>query len=347
MYLDRGPAVLAFLRAAVDDLEAALASDTLEEHARPAIERRLDGLTNYLGPKAHAEAELPAFPLGRTEEERDYRQWCVRRTLFLNPLNDLGPLSAAAVDVLHLPSMRVIDGEGPQYMGFYNQLKQEYAAARYFLYEGLARRRPHYADRGVALVNTLDYPAYSIGLERVKAAYRLCYSIFDKVGYFLNAYLQLGIPEKKVNFGKLWYDKCDPSRGVRPDLLASHNWALQGLFWLSKDLYAKGEDQLAVLDPAARELDIVRNHVEHKYLKLHTERGATARREGDLFYDGLSYSMNREDFEDKALKVLKLARAALIYLAMVVDAAERVASPEETAITLPLVLGAYDDGWKT
>ncbi len=350
-FLGDSLAACAFLQAARQDLDAALTSDTLEEHARENMEWYWQAIARYLGSHTHESDPLSGARLGETEEEEGYRLWCLRQGLFLDPLNDLGPLPEAASDSLHLPSMRVIEGEGPHYWGFYNQLKQEYASARYFYYEGVTQRASHFADRGVALVNTLDYPAYGIGLERVKAAYRLCYSIFDKVGFFLNAYLQLGIAPEKVSFRKIWYDRCEPKRGLNAKLRASKNWPLQGLYWLSKDLYAKDEDLKLVLEPEARELDAIRNHVEHKYLKLHREHAASARREGDLFFDGLSFSMNREEFEVKGLKLMKLARAALIYLAFVVTAAEHTheeASPKAAGgFVLPLVLDIYEDNWKT
>lgn len=40
--------------------------------------------------------------ISATEEERDYRHWCLANCLYLNPLNDLGPYSAAADDSIGL-----------------------------------------------------------------------------------------------------------------------------------------------------------------------------------------------------------------------------------------------------
>ena len=38
-------------------------------------------------------------------------------------------------------------------------------------------------------------------------AFRMAYSLLDKVAYFLNNYLALGIPERMVNFHTFWYIK--------------------------------------------------------------------------------------------------------------------------------------------
>ena len=37
-------------------------------------------------------------------------------------------------------------------------------------------------NRDVLLYNTLDYPAYGLAVEKVKVAFRMAYSIFDKIG---------------------------------------------------------------------------------------------------------------------------------------------------------------------
>ena len=97
------------------------------------------------------------------------------------------------------PSIVVKPGEGMHFQGFYNQLKQEYASARYLYYEGTTPTTPHFSDKGVLLINTLDYPCYSLAVEKMKMAFRMAYSLLDKVAYFLNDHLALGVPERKVN----------------------------------------------------------------------------------------------------------------------------------------------------
>ena len=154
--------------------------------------------------------DLESHSLGKSKRERFYRRWCLDHRLFLNPLNDLGSLPAAARDELHLPSIVIEPGEGTYYPGFYNQLKQEFVSARYLYYEGVESRSPHFSDRWVALYDTLDYPAYSLAVERVRASLRMAYSLFDKMGYFLNGYLGLGIEPHRVNFRTMWYQGQDP-----------------------------------------------------------------------------------------------------------------------------------------
>jgi hypothetical protein len=116
------------------------------------------------------------------------------------------------------------------------------------------------------------------------------------------------------------------------------NWPLRGLFWLSTDLF---EDEFqSVTEPDAESLNEMRNHLEHKYLQLHQEMVAPGSQ-------SLGYSIYRQDFAARTLRLLKLARAALIYLSLAVWSEERRSnqgSGRKPAVSLPL--GVWSDEWK-
>lgn len=201
-------------------------------------------------------------------EERTYREWCLDEHLFLNDLNEIGPVPVAAADVLVLSDMTTALGVGLAPFDLFNQMKQEYVSARFLLYAGLQPTEAHFSDRDVTLVNTLDYPAYGLAAEQVKMAFRMAYSLLDKVAYFLNEYLGLRIPETQVSFKKVWYEGKKP-HGLRLDIQHLENMSLLGLFWLSKDLFERDLGFRDAIEPDARELETIRQNLEHKYLKLH------------------------------------------------------------------------------
>jgi hypothetical protein len=150
-------------------------------------------------------------------------------------------------------------------------------------------------------------------------AFRMAYSLLDKVAYFLNDYLALSIPERKVNFRSFWYDKQERKRGLLPGFEACDNWPLRGLFWLSKGLFEDAPKFRECLEPDAQELDSVRNHAEHKYLKLHENLWSGPTDEGMAFGgrpDRLAFSLYRSHFAAKALRLLTMARAAIMYSRM-------------------------------
>jgi hypothetical protein len=95
------------------------------------------------------------------------------------------------------PSIVTRLDEGPSVFGFFNQLKQEFVSARFLHFEGTDDTRIAHADRDVYQYNTLDYPTYTWAAEKVKAAFRIVCSLFDKIPYLLNNYFRLGIPERK------------------------------------------------------------------------------------------------------------------------------------------------------
>ncbi len=293
------------------------------------------------------------YSIGETNEESAYRKWCLENRLFLNPLNDLGTCSIAARDVLLLPSIVLPIGQGPYYQGFYNQMKQEYISARFMYYEGTSNRRTHFSDKEVFLYNTLDYPCYCLNIERIKASFRIVYSIFDKIGFFLNHYLKLGISEKNVSFRKLWYDKKKGKDGklvVREEFKVKPNWPLRGLFWLSKDLYIPNFKE--AVEPDAQEISNIRNHLEHKYLKVHNHLWFGSAPDeifpAKALEDSLVYSVRRKEFERKTLKLIKLTRAALIYLSQGIHMEERQREKDRdpNAILPNIELTLQDDDWK-
>ena len=106
-----------------------------------------------------------------------------------------------------------------------------------------------------------------------------------------------------------------------------------------------------VTEPDAEALRDLRVHLEHKSVKVH-EMGPFPPQDGepkDLFFDDLAYSLNRRDLEAKGLRMLKLARAALIYLALGMHQEERrrAAGKGDGGLVMPMTIETYPDQRKT
>ena len=350
---DRGHARL-MLVAAHDGLRSAGARGAFYEEDYTAAKAFFKAREDHIGAlvpvaEIRRRQELQHHSLGRSAAEKRYRSWCLRERLFINPLNDLGPLPIAAHDVLTLPSITrpATENGVPSIIGFFNQMKQEFVSARYLSYEGMHAKGVHFSDRGVRLYNTLDYPSYSLAAEKTRAAFRLAYSLFDKIGFFLNEHLELGIEPTQVSFRSLWHNppkRNDPKpRTLRPRFVDYQNWPLRGLFWLSKDLF--DENFRSCTEPDAADLNNIRNHLEHKYLQLHLEWGPSIASRSAASV--LGYAISRADFQARALRVLKLARAALIYLSLAVHREERLRhGSKPNARVGQMFLDTWDDEWK-
>jgi hypothetical protein len=241
---------------------------TTEVGAKHVAEANRDRIRRAIDPTfLDAPLDFDDYSLGETEEEVAYRRWCLSNLLFLNPINDCVDHAIAAHDVLHLPSMVRPLAEGPGFHGFINQMKQEYASARFLLYESTMSTEAHYSDFGVKMVNTLDFPCYGLAFEKMRLAFRMAFAVLDKVSVFLALYLGLKGADF-TGFRNVWYRGKKAKSGLRPELDARPNWPMRGLFWLSKDLYRNVSCCGDELDPEAIRLRDIRNEIEHGYLKV-------------------------------------------------------------------------------
>jgi len=280
------------------------------------------------------------YYIGLTKDEIDYRTWCSENRLFINPLNDILTESVVANDYLFTPSMVLKVGEKPIYQSMFNQIKQEYVSARFLLYESLHCNGTHFSDKEVTLIDTLDYSVYSLSLEKTKIAFKVCYSIFDKIAYFIFIYLNFGKINYRISFKTVWFKNLDKTQGLNETISCSNNWALRGLFWLSKDLYEKDFD--VIIEPEAKELANIRNFIEHKSFKVVDSFNPEWTQESE------TYEIDRGLFEDKTFKMLKLSRSALMYLSYLiyVEESQREKSRGDGLI-MPIEFIKLKDEYKT
>jgi tetratricopeptide (TPR) repeat protein len=313
-----------FLRRAHSDLSTVLNSGHVE--AREPFRKRLSWIEDRLSEKTvSGDMGLFGATWGFAGEEEIYRRWCLENRLFLNPLNDLGPYPAGARDIMTPPAVIASETRRLFYHGYINQIKQAYVSARYLYYEGLNASEAHFSDNGVTLFDTQDYPTYSLAVEKVKAAFSMAYSLFDRIACFLNQYLGLCIPVEKVTFRTVWYNSQSWREGLREEFCERRNWSLRGLFWLSKELYEKGPGFGDSIGPEAQELSEIRYNLEHRYLNLHDGYHQSADTAGPPSepLDPMAFSVCRGDFEAKTLRLLKMARAAQMYLCFAIHLEEK------------------------
>lgn len=342
------------MMAACDALAQACAEDAVldspyQGDALDQFAKHLNDIWSYYDiPRIAEDVDLANHSMGRGRKEQEYRQWCLDNRLFINPLNDIGPYPIAAQDVMMLPSITVRIDEGPEppaAIHYFNMIKQEFCASRYALYEGINSTGVHFSDRGVRLYNTLDYPVFGFAVERMKMAFRGAYAVFDKVAFLLNAYLDMGHPERQVNFRNIWFTKGN-KKELHPMIKKLENWPIRGLFWLSKDIFEN--DFRDITEPDARELYELRNHLEHKFVSVH-----------DDFFRAISpltaktptigiFDISVDDLVAKTLRQLRLARAAIIYLSLGIHAEERRRAAEHNGdkISVSMTLDTWDDEWK-
>ena len=268
--------------------------------------------------------------LGRSNREQEYRRWCLKNRLFLHPLNDVLVLSVVARDWLHLPGHRYKVGEGQRFVEYYNIMKQEYVYSRYSLYNALHRTISRFLNREVRLFDIAEGSVFGPNVEELKLAFRLAYSIFDKIGFFLNDYFNIGHEQHKINFRRVWHrrisglDQCQYGNVI----LNQQNLPLRGLYFLSKDFFDDTFNDYS--EPDARKFSDLRNQIEHRFLSIKY----FAHRHDEASISG---AISLDDFQKSTLRLVRLAREALIYLALAMHCEEKKRDTENENEIIPLV----------
>ena len=280
--------------------------------------------------------DLNRWSLGSEEEERSYRRWCLNERLFLNPLNEAYTDTVAATDVLHLPSHMYRVEEKPRFPSYYNLLKQEYVSARYRLYRAIHEDDPDFLMRDVLMLDNGDGQSLGHYTENLRSAFRSSYAIFDKISLFLNDYFNIGLEPRDVTFRRVWSKQ--EKRGefeIRKQFQNYPNLPLRGLYFLSKDLFDK--DFTEISEPDAYDLVKLRQQLEHRFLSL------------QYFVMDESTETHQiisiDEFENKALRLLKMAREALIYMSLAMHREETMrseASENNDKAGIPLVSQPID-----
>ena len=323
---------ICLLAAACSLFDAALHEDALwesgdrEAFAAALTEERDKILAHLVEVEYDQNFDMNQWPLGASEEERAYRKWCLKERLFLNPLNEWYTDSVAASDVLHLPNHTYRVEEPPRFPAYYNLLKQEYVSARYRFWRATHQNDPDFLMRDVVMLDSGEGQALGHYSEDLKSAFRSAYSLFDKIGLFLNDYFDIGLAPSAVNFRKVWSETSNGVTQVRPAFRGRRNWLLRGLYFLSKDLFDK--DFKEVSEPDATDLARLRNQTEHRFLSLqHSEEGSST---------DMHRLISISEFQARTLRLLRMAREAVIYLSLAMhheEAMRAQASAEETRTT--------------
>lgn len=179
---------------------------------------------------------------------------------------------------------------------------EEFTTARWFYYEGVeqAPRKKHFAEKRI------DYGAVgyssitSLSKAKILASFRICHSIFDKMAFFLNEYLELGISDKnEINLRTLWCVNFPQNKQLRDSMKQYlDNLHLKALYWLSKDVYYRESDE-EMVEPATRDWNKIRNHLTHQYLRVFPTIL-------DEFEEAGSYSLSYQELQDRCLRMLQL-----------------------------------------
>jgi hypothetical protein len=294
------------LHAAVTLLESSLRDGVLESigqaDARPYFEKNLQRARQYLGRlKPHSHDDENQQPEYQSEFHKDYVRFCHANRLFLNFSLSPSITRHNTRDSFRISVVAPIADRRKPMMLFrtINEIKERFATCRFLLFEA---RRPTIDmlpfDGLTTYADMLDYGISTIQGGKLKSAYEGAFNVLDKIAVFLNEYLELGDPPRQATFNRIW--RCRDKWLLRTDVAQRANKYLYALYDLARDLGAEGE---------WADYRLLRNRLTHDYVVLHVE-GSNWNQE----VDGQDRHLSYHQIADKALSLMRLTRAAVMYL---------------------------------
>ena len=300
---------LSLLMPALTALEKAIGNDRIIQHnaaARVAFEERRNKILAFTAARKPHHAHDKKKNIGLKHLAR-YVTFCVSNDLFLNFVLGGWSKHDPVGDFLGLSLITEVKDEitYPKLARTINDIKEHFALARLLVYESAY---PPLAtlvyDDLTAYTDNLDYGVQGISAAKLKTALEVGLDTLDKVAFFLNDYLKLGIADGGVTFRSIWKD----SNGkIRPEFRATDNFHLFGLYNLATD------GSLAV----GKEVRKLRNLITHRYLIPHAERVGWG-----SHIDGPEYHIDYHDLYRKTIAVLRFVKSAVIYLVAFIDLEE-------------------------
>ena len=123
-------------------------------------------------------------------------------------------------------------------------------------------------------VEDMTYSINNLKVAQYKSAFRIVYSLFDKVAYLISRFFDLNDLkyDKKISIDNLFRDFTGNNNKWKPHkkLKDSDNHFIHALFYILKDIRKVGNSDSVTkwLDPDAVAFADIRNAMEHRSLKI-------------------------------------------------------------------------------
>jgi len=308
--------------------------------AVPYFKNYLEEIKRRFKGREHVLENQPKYPgissKGDSEIEQFSIQFCLDNKLYLNICNYCQKCDAAVGDTavirkMIIPLTKHNDKDWikhDQYLRlsrYLNQIKQDYVTARFMLM--LSRYKKlnlNFVHRHVKIIDTLDYSLYNTYVELMKASFKGFYGVLDKIAYFINDYLRLGIPDRRVSFRAVWY-QSSRDETIREQILATENFSLNALFSLHQD-FEDGE---------FKNLRFTRDALTHRFVNV------------KLFYDTEDIeNMSESSLVSMTFELARATRNAILYLLQFVHTEEVKKERESTGFIPTLYAQEISDDLK-
>ena len=265
----------------------------------------------------------------------DYLDWCLRQEFFLHSSHGcIGP-TTEVLDSLSLGGMVVgIDDQSQQRLrtlqDALNALLRDYIAVRYLAWMSLepdAPARQHAADLSArsSFYDTLTYGRWGVGTGLAVTALSAATNLLDKVASVVHLYLDTGRDPSGVYFRRFYLQPAKKKHPAEPNPAVSaeleeRNFGLLALCDLAGELERP---------TPLNELLSRRHAATHRAVAVHDMLL------GEVEDQGWVERVEASELREAVLEQLARGRAALLYLADMINQRELRSKPDGPVVTMP------------
>lgn len=117
-----------------------------------------------------------------------------------------------------------------------DDIRETFSTARYILWHSQNIKNIKTINKQTPFADSSDYAAHGIDIGMLKTAYKTAYCCLDKIAYALNYYLDLQIPNKKVDSRTIWFEDLDGNERQFRDKLLKQHYSLYGIYTAIEEL---------------------------------------------------------------------------------------------------------------
>lgn len=282
----------------------ALLSQALKLDIPPETEnsflRHLEAIEKLIPDKySNTKGYLSKYPGYKIETQLEFEkfliEFCLKYKLYLNICNFCQRCDATIGDTILIKEMTLPQQDTTflRLSSFLNEIKQDYVTSRFLLILSSYRKlNLDFVDKRVRIIDTLDGSLHNIYVQLIKKSFKGFYDILDKIAYFLNDYLKLGISETKVDFQKIWW-RSRRSRRIFKQIEDTRNPSLNALFDISQDFESGSYCKLRK----------TRNALTHRIVNVRRSQETEDEE-----------NMREDTLVSQTIQLAKIVRSSIIYL---------------------------------
>lgn len=246
----------------------------------------------------------------KTKTEERYFRWIAKHRLFINDLNNLCEEEIVFQDIVGLPSITqkihtsLTLKEELVFHSNFDELRNEFTYARFLIFQAseLKEESEHFYNKTYPHVYDTLHAVDNLKTSHMKSAFRILYSIFDKISYFLAKYLNLALEDHKISFSGIFYK----SGTIHPKFKTSENHFLHALFYILKEVEFERKNNKSDIEIPRPEyfsnlekhrLAKIRNYLEHRSFRIVDDFGYEINTKFDFYHSSKHEELLREQSE--------------------------------------------------